>query len=195
MALVVQDRVKEYSTTTGTGSVTLAGTYDGYRTFASCVPTGSVVYYCIHNTSTGFESEWEVGYGTFTSSGTTLSRTTVYSSSNAGSLVNFSAGTKEVFITLPAAQAVFQETNGNLKLINGVVEVSADGTEGATLPNATFQAFATVDGYIQNNIQNLSDGADASGDFVATNDQGDDESFYVDVGIKSSNFSSVDYPI
>lgn len=195
MALVLKDRVKESATTTGTGAVTLTGAYDGYRTFASCVPTGSVVYYCIHNTATGFESEWEVGYGTYTLSGTTLSRTSVYSSSNSGSLVNFSAGTKEVFITQPADQAVFQETNGNLKLISGVIEVSVDGTEGTTLPNATFQAFATVDGYIQNNIQNLSDGSDASGDFVATNDQGTDTSFYVDVGINSSGFSSVDYPI
>lgn len=112
MALVVRDRVKEQSTTTGTGTVTLSGAYDGYRTFASCVPDGSVVYYTIHNTSTGYVNEWEVGYGTFTSTGTTLSRTTVYSSSNAGSLVNFSAGTKEVFITYPAEAAVYEDTNG-----------------------------------------------------------------------------------
>lgn len=195
MALVLKDRVKESATTTGTGAVTLTGAYDGYRTFASCIPTGSVVYYCIHNTATGSENEWEVGYGTFTLSGTTLSRTHVYSSSNAGSLVNFSAGTKEVFITEPADQAVYQETNGNLKLISGVIEVSADGTYGTTLPNATFQAFATTDGYIQSNIQNLSNGADASGDFVATNDQGSDTSFFVDLGINSSAFTSASFPI
>jgi hypothetical protein len=112
MALVLRDRVKETATTTGTGAITLTGAYDGYRTFASCVPTGSVVYYCIHNTATEFASEWEVGYGTYTLSGTTLSRTSVYSSSNSGSLVNFSAGTKEVFITQPAEQAVYEGTDG-----------------------------------------------------------------------------------
>jgi hypothetical protein len=84
MALVIKDRVRETSSTTGTGTVTVGAAYDGYRSFSSCIPTGSVVYYCIHNTSTGFESEWEVGYGTYTVAGTTLSRTTVYSSSNAG---------------------------------------------------------------------------------------------------------------
>lgn len=196
MALVLQDRVRESSASTGTGAITLDGALLGYRTFSSCVPDGSVVYYCIQNTAPGAESEWEVGYGTFTSGTNSLSRDSVYSSSNSNALVPFSSGAElDVFITQPAEQAVFQETNGNLKLINGVIEVSVDGTEGTTLPNATFQAFATVDGYIQNNIQNLSDGADASGDFVATNDIGDDEAFYVDMGINSSGFNSVDFPL
>jgi hypothetical protein len=64
MALVLQDRVREISTTTGNGTVTLSGAYPGgYRTFASCVPNGSDVYYCIHNTADGFQTEWEVGFG------------------------------------------------------------------------------------------------------------------------------------
>lgn len=195
MALVLKDRVKEATATTGTGAITVTGAYDGYRTFASCVPTGSVVYYCIHNTATGFESEWEVGYGTYTLSGTTLSRTHVYASSNAGALVNFSAGTKEVFITQPADQAVYQETNGNLRLISGVIEVSLDGTLGTTLANATYQAFGTTNGYMQNNMQNLSNGSGASSDFVATNNQGTDSTFYVDMGINSSTYTSASYPI
>jgi hypothetical protein len=78
MALVLQDRVRESSATTGTGTITLGGAFVGYRTFSSCVPTGSVVYYCIQNTTAGYEGEWEVGYGTYTSSGNTLSRTTVF---------------------------------------------------------------------------------------------------------------------
>ena len=114
MALVVKDRVRETSTTTGTGTVTLGGAYDGYQTFASAVADGSVVYYCIHNTSIGVEGEWEVGSGTFTASGTTLSRTTILSSSNSGSAVNFSAGTKEVFLTYPAEKAVYEDTSGKV---------------------------------------------------------------------------------
>jgi hypothetical protein len=100
MALVLADRVQETTTTTGTGTVTLAGATNGYQTFAA-VGDGNSTYYTIAGTS-----EWEVGIGTYTTSGTTLSRTTVISSSNAGSLVNFSAGTKNVFVTYPAARAV-----------------------------------------------------------------------------------------
>ena len=100
MALVLADRVQETTTTTGTGTVTLAGATTGYQTFAA-VGDGNSTYYTIAGTS-----EWEVGIGTYTSSGTTLSRTTVISSSNSGSLVNFSAGTKNVFVTYPAARAV-----------------------------------------------------------------------------------------
>ena len=102
MALILADRVQETTTTTGTGTVTLAGAVSGYQTFA-VVGDGNSTYYTIAG-QTG--SEWEVGIGTYTSSGTTLSRTTVLSSSNSGSLVNFSAGTKTVFVTYPASLAV-----------------------------------------------------------------------------------------
>ena len=100
MALVLADRVQETTTTTGTGTVTLAGATNGYQTFAA-VGDGNSTYYTIAGIS-----EWEVGIGTYTASGTTLSRTTVLSSSNSGSLVNFSAGTKNVFVTYPASVAV-----------------------------------------------------------------------------------------
>ena len=100
MALVLADRVQETTTTTGTGTVTLAGATNGYQTFAA-VGDGNSTYYTIAGIS-----EWEVGIGTYTSSGTTLSRTTVLSSSNSGSLVSFSAGTKNVFVTYPASVAV-----------------------------------------------------------------------------------------
>ena len=102
MALVVADRVKETTTTTGTGTVTLLGASTGYQSF-SAIGNSNTTYYTIAGT-TG--SEWEVGIGTYTSSGTTLSRDTVLSSSNSGSLVSFSAGTKDVFVTYPAGYAV-----------------------------------------------------------------------------------------
>ena len=102
MALVLADRVQETTTTVGTGTVTLAGAVSGYQTFAA-VGNANSTYYTIAG-ATG--TEWEVGIGTYTASGTTLSRTTVLSSSNSGSLVNFSAGTKNVFVTYPASIAV-----------------------------------------------------------------------------------------
>jgi len=96
MPLVVKDRVQETTTTTGTGTVTLGGAVSGYQSF-SAIGNGNTTYYTIHG-----GTEWEVGIGTYTSSGTTLSRTTVLASSNSGSLVNFSAGTKNVFVTYPS---------------------------------------------------------------------------------------------
>lgn len=101
MALVLADRVKETTTTTGTGTVTLAGAATGFQSFAA-IGNGNTTYYAIVG-QTG--SEWEVGIGTYTSSGTTLSRDTVLASSNAGSLVSFSAGTKDVWCDYPAGKA------------------------------------------------------------------------------------------
>lgn len=98
MAFVLADRVKETTTTTGTGTVTLLGASTGYQSF-SAIGNGNNTYYTIAG-QTG--SEWEVGIGTYTSSGTTLSRDTVLASSNAGAKVVFSAGTKDVFVTYPA---------------------------------------------------------------------------------------------
>ena len=98
MAFVLADRVKETTTTTGTGTVTLLGASTGYQSF-SAIGNTNTTYYTIASQTL---SEWEVGIGTYSSSGTTLARTTVISSSNSGSLVNFSAGTKDVFVTYPA---------------------------------------------------------------------------------------------
>lgn len=98
MALVVKDRVKETTTTTGTGTITLAGAVTGFQSF-SAIGNGNTTFYTIVG-----NNEWEVGIGTYTSSGTTLSRDTVLSSSSSGSKVNFSAGTKDVFVTYPASR-------------------------------------------------------------------------------------------
>ena len=99
MALVVKDRVKETSTTTGTGTFTLAGAASGFQAF-SAIGNGSTTYYCIVG-----GTQWEVGIGTYTLSGTTLSRDTVLSSST-GSKIDFAAGTKDVFITYPSERVV-----------------------------------------------------------------------------------------
>ena len=107
MALVVKDRVRETTTTTGTGTVTLGGAATGFQSF-SVIGNGNTTFYTIQLANT---NEWEVGIGTYTSSGTTLSRDTILESSNSGSAVNFSAGTKDVFVTYPAEKAIYQ---GNL---------------------------------------------------------------------------------
>jgi hypothetical protein len=106
MALVVKDRVQETSTTTGTGTFTLAGAVSGFQSF-SVIGNANTTYYAIV-----LGSEWEVGLGTYTSSGTTLSRDTILESSNGGTAVNFSAGTKNVFVTYPAEEAVYQDATG-----------------------------------------------------------------------------------
>jgi hypothetical protein len=105
MPLVVADRVRETSTTTGTGTFTLAGAISGYQSF-SVVGNGNTTYYCIASQSA---SEWEVGIGTW-STGNTLARTSVLTSSAGGAAVNFSAGTKDVFVTYPATYTVNTQT-------------------------------------------------------------------------------------
>lgn len=112
MALVLADRVQETSTTTGTGTFTLAGAVTGYQSFAAIGNANTTYYTIAHQTL----SEWEVGIGTYTSSGTTLSRTTVLASSNSGSLVTFSAGTKNVFCTYPSGKAVYEDSSNNVTL-------------------------------------------------------------------------------
>lgn len=98
MALEIYDRVKETTTTTGTGTITLAGAATGFRAFGTVLADADTTYYAIEG-----GAEWEVGLGTIGGGGTTLARTSVLASSNAGAAVNFSAGTKNVFVTTPAA--------------------------------------------------------------------------------------------
>jgi hypothetical protein len=121
MAFVLADRVRETTTTTGTGTVTLAGAVTGFQTFAA-IGNGNTTYYTIAGQGT---AEWEVGIGTYTASGTTLARNTVLASSNSGSLVNFSAGTKDVFCDYPAVRAVI----GGM----GYIENEATITQSSTI--------------------------------------------------------------
>jgi hypothetical protein len=103
MALVVKDRVRETTTTTGTGTITLGGAATGFQSF-SVIGDANTTFYTIQLSNT---NEWEVGIGTYTLSGTTLSRDTILESSNSGSAVNFSAGSKDVFVTYPAEKAIY----------------------------------------------------------------------------------------
>lgn len=110
MALVLADRVRETTTTAGTGTITLLGAVPSCQSFA-VVGDGNTTYYTIVAQS---GTAWEVGIGTYTAAGTTLSRDTVLSSSNSGSLVNFSTGTKDVFVDYPASKAVYENAAGNV---------------------------------------------------------------------------------
>ena len=119
MALVLNDRVKETTTTTGTGTFTLAGAVTGFETFGAGVGNSNTTYYAV--TLPG-SAEFEVGLGTLNSDSSTLARTTVISSSNSDSAVNFSSGTKTIFCTIPASKSVFLDASGNAILTS----VSAD---------------------------------------------------------------------
>ena len=123
MALVLKDRVQETTTTTGTGTVTLAGAVSGFQSF-SAIGNGNTCYYAIVG-----GTEWEVGLGTYTSSGTTLSRDTILESSNGGTAVNFSAGTKNVFVTYPAEKGIYLDASSNA--------IALGTPASATLTNAT----------------------------------------------------------
>ena len=111
MALVLNDRVKETSTTTGTGTLDLAGAATGFDTFVAGIGNSNTTYYAIWNQGT---TEWEVGLGTVTDAAPdTLARSTVISSSNGDAAVNFTSGTKDVFCTLPASKSVYLDASGN----------------------------------------------------------------------------------
>lgn len=105
MALVLKDRVRESSTTTGTGTFTLGGAVTGFQSF-SVIGNGNKTYY-----NASGNGQWEVGIGTYSSG--TLTRDVVLSSSNSSSLVDFSAGTKDIFVTYPAGRSVYADENGN----------------------------------------------------------------------------------
>ena len=133
MALVVNDRVKETSTTTGTGTLTLAGAVTGFETFSSAIGNANTTYYAIVNTTNG---EFEVGLGTVGAS--TLARTTIISSSNSDSAVDFAAGTKNVFVTLPASKSVILDSSGNIVANNGsnLTNLNATNLASGTVNNA-----------------------------------------------------------
>ena len=119
MALVLDDRVKETSTTTGTGTLNLSGAVSGFQTFVAGIGDGNTTYYAIVNRD---EAEWETGLGTITDSSTdTLARTTVIASSNSDSAVTFSAGTKDVFTTLPASKAVYEDASSDVTLSDDLI--------------------------------------------------------------------------
>jgi hypothetical protein len=111
MALILKDRVKESTVTTGTSSFALDGAVTGYQDFSSAIGDGNTTYYAVYLDNS---TEWEVGIGTYSSSGNTLARTTILASSNAGSIVTFSAGTKQIWCDYPAGKAVYEDGSGNV---------------------------------------------------------------------------------
>ena len=134
MALAIKDRVKETTTTTGTGTYTLGGAVTGFETFTANLSNSDTTYYaCTDNTN------FEVGIGTFTSSGTTLARTTILSSSNSNSAVNWSSGTRTIFMTYPADKAVFKDASNNVALASLTVDgsnISLDSTSTLNIDNS-----------------------------------------------------------
>jgi len=147
MALVINDRVKETTTTTGTGAVSLAGAVTGFETFAAGVGNSNTTYYCIAHQD---QAEFEVGLGTLDGDSSDLTRTTVISSSNSDSAVNFSSGTKDVFCTIPASKLIFEDGSNNVAFggaITGVTNLTASGElDAATLD---ISGDADIDGTLE----------------------------------------------
>ena len=136
MALVVKDRVKETTTTTGVGTYTLGGAVTGFETFTSNLSNADTTYYvCTDGT------DFEVGIGTFTSSGTTLARTTILASSNSNNAVSWSSGTREIFITYPADKSVFKDASNN---INGTFVGNITGNVTGNADTATVATTVTI---------------------------------------------------
>jgi len=109
MALVLNDRVKVTSTTTGTGAFALGAAATGFESFATGIGNNNTTYYCIFNQGT---NEFEVGLGTLDATSANLTRTTILSSSNSDAIVTFTSGTKDVFCTIPASKAVYLDASG-----------------------------------------------------------------------------------
>lgn len=141
MPLVLSDRVQEETTTTGTGAVTLNGAVSGYQSFNAGVGTGNSTYYTIQDMT---NNAWEVGIGTYTHSTTSLSRDTVLASSNSGSLVNFGAGTKQVFVTYPAKRSAMTTGITENKAIIDANYTISDGANAISAGAITVASGVTV---------------------------------------------------
>lgn len=127
MALILKDRVKVTSTSTGTGTFTLGSAVTGYQDF-SVIGNGNTTYYAIVD---GANNTWEVGIGTYSSTGPNLSRDTILESSSGGSAVDFGAGEKSVFVTYPAERAVWAGgSNNTVAIANGGTNSTATPTDG-----------------------------------------------------------------
>jgi len=133
MALAINNRVRETTATTGVGAVTLAGAVDGFQTFAAGIGNSNTTYYAI---SLNTANEWEVGLGTLNSDSSTLTRTTVLESSNGDAAVDFAAGSKEVFCTLPSEKALYLDASG--ALANATVITDANINASGSASSSTF---------------------------------------------------------
>ncbi len=161
MALIVKDRVKETTTTTGTGTITLAGAVDGFQAF-SVIGDGNTTYYCI--TDGSGNNAWEVGIGTFTASGSTLARTTILSSSNSGNAITLGTGTHNVFTTYSAEKSSFNDSgielpytvSGDTIVAGNGVGLNSDGTVSKIKETTSYNTVtSTVDNAGNNNTRIL----------------------------------------
>ena len=182
MAFVLNDRVKETTTTTGTGTINLAGAETGFESFVAGVGNSNTCYYCIAHQSA---NEFEVGLGTVTdATPDTLARTTIISSSNSDSAVNFSAGTKDVFCTLPASKTVFEDASDNIALgaaptvsnasgdltLDVVGDITFDAGGGDILLKDDGTLVGTIGGFSGNNVTIKSEVSD--GDVIFQGNDG-----------------------
>jgi len=158
MPLVIADRVRETSTTTGTGTLTLDGAVTGFRTFGSAIGSGNTCYYTIT-----LGADWEVGLGTVGTG--TLARTTVLRSSNSNNAVNFGAGTKDVFVTYTAERSVYKDASNNVNALGTISSGVWNGTE-ITVPYGG-TGVATLTGIVKGNGQSAFSAATAGTDYVA----------------------------
>ena len=131
MALVLGDRVKETTTTSGTGTYTLAGSITGFQSFGDAVGDGNTTYYACTD-----GSSFEIGIGTYTASGSTLARTTILKSTNSNSAVDWGSTTKDIFVTYPADKAVFKDASGNLAGL-GTAAILDTGISNTNIPKFT----------------------------------------------------------
>ena len=126
MALALNDRVRETTSTAGSGTVTLGGAVDGFQTFAAGIGNSNTTYYAI---SLNSQNEWEVGYGTLNADSSTLTRTDPLQSSNSDNAVDFAAGAKEVFCTLPSEKALYLDYSaGDLANTGVIVNTNVDAS-------------------------------------------------------------------
>lgn len=157
MALVIADRVRETSTTTGTGTLTLDGAVTGFRTFSSAIGDTNTCYYTIT-----LGADYEIGVGTVGAG--TLARTTVLKSSNSNNAVNFGAGTKDVFVTYAADKAVYKDASNNVNALGTISSGVWNGTE-ITVPYGG-TGVATLTGIVKGNGQSAFSAAVAGTDYV-----------------------------
>ncbi len=195
MALVIDDRVRETTTVTGTNDASLLGAVTGFQSFA-IIGNNNTTYYTISDQAGG---NWEVGIGTYIASGAVLQRTTILSSSNSGNKVSFPAGTKDVFVTYPSEKAVYLDASGDVQPALGTVNATTvdttnievtnikakDGTASASIANST-GAFTVAAAFAANGGTTI---GDASGDAFTINSGAvsipnslnfDSNTFYID---------------
>ena len=190
MAFVLADRVKESTTSPGTGTATLLGAATGYQSFSSSIGANNTTYYVIADQNNG--ANWEVGYGTIGAGGTTLARTTVLASSNSGSLVNFSSGTQDVWCDYTAKKAVIQDSNGNVAVTyntsgsGSIGSLNVGGSLNSVSDTGIIASFVgTSSTYVFTALQNKTTSATSYSSYALYNDLG---TVYGEIGMNSSTY-------